>query len=75
MNDWKEVISFIQPHEAHIANSFLQDKGVKTYIKGEMTIQLISPLSNNMGGVKIFVPADQVDFAYQILKEGGYLND
>jgi hypothetical protein len=75
MNDWKEIISFIQPHEAHIANSFLKNQGIETSIKDEMIAQIINPLSNNMGGVKIFVPMHQADLARKILIEGGYLND
>lgn len=34
------LTSFLYAHEAHMAASFLESEGIKTYIKDELTIQI-----------------------------------
>lgn len=75
MENWKEIISFTYPHEAHLAKGLLEASDIDVIIKDELTVQVHNFLSNAVGGVKLFVEKDKVDEALLILKEGGYIQE
>ena len=69
------VISFIYPHEAHLAKGKLQSEGVEVFIKDEMTAHVNNFYSNAIGGVKLQVRSADVDIAHRILMESGYIQE
>ena len=40
MDNWITVISFIYPHEAHLAKGKLESEGFEVVIKDELTVQV-----------------------------------
>jgi hypothetical protein len=75
MNNWIEVITFIYPHEAHLAKNVLEASDITVIIKDELTAQVNNFYSNAIGGVKLFVEVSQVEEALFILKDAGYIKD
>lgn len=73
MDGWVKVISFVYPHEAHLAKAYLESSGIDVIIKDEFTVQVNNFYSNAIGGVKLFVELDKVDEALFLLKDGGYI--
>lgn len=75
MNDWTIVITFIYPHEAHLAKGFLEAEGFEVMIKDELTAQVNNFYSTAIGGVKLLVPEADAKRAYDTLKEAGYIKE
>ena len=40
MNNWKTILTFIHPHEAHMAKNFLEAEGFDVIITDELTAQV-----------------------------------
>jgi hypothetical protein len=66
MNIWKTIQTFSNPIEAEIAAGLLNDHGIDTNIQAD-NIGGTQPALSLTSGVKLQVPADQVDEAVQIL--------
>lgn len=75
MDNWKIVITFTFPHEAHMVEGFLNSHGIETFLKDEMTVQVNIAYSNAVGGVKILVKDSDYEQSIKLLKEGGYITD
>ena len=73
MDNLITVITFTLPHEAHFAKAKLQSQGVEVFIKDEMTAHVNNFYSNAIGGVKLQVRSADVDAAYSILVDSGYI--
>lgn len=73
MTNWITIITFIYPHEAHMAKGVLESEGVAVFIKDEMTAQVNNFYSTAIGGVKLQVSEEDQERALQILKETGYI--
>jgi len=75
MENWKTIITFTQPHEAHFAKGLLESEGIETIIRDELTAQVNNFYSNAIGGVKLDVKEFDLINATSILKEGGYIKE
>jgi hypothetical protein len=75
MHNWKDIISFTYPHEAHLAQLYLNSEGVETMLKDEMTVQVYGFYSNAIGGVKLMVQKNDYEQALALLQSGGYVID
>ncbi len=75
MENWKTVITFTQPHEAHFAKGLLESKGIETIMRDELTAQVNNFYSNAIGGVKLDVIECDLSNATTILREGGYIKE
>ena len=75
MNDWTVIITFIYPHEAHLAKGVLESEGLDVQIKDEMTAQVNNFYSTAIGGVKLLVRQEDAERAYNVLKESGYIKE
>lgn len=73
MDNWVTVLTFTYPHEAHMAQGFLESEGVETMLKDELTTQVNNFYSNAIGGVKIQTKEKDYDNAIEILQRGGYI--
>ncbi len=73
MENWKIILIFTLPHEAHIARSYIESEGIDTMIQDELTAQL-NVYSNAIGGVKLLVRESDFEHGIAILKKGGYIN-
>ncbi len=73
MENWKIIITYTLPHEAHIARSYIESEGIETMIQDELTAQL-NIYSNAIGGVKLLVRESDFEHGVEILKKGGYIN-
>lgn len=73
MDNWVTVLTFSYPHEAHMAQAFLESEGVETMLKDELTTQVINFYSNAIGGVKLQTKEKDAENAIEILKKGGYI--
>ena len=72
MSNWKTILTFTFPHEAHMVKSYLEDEGFDVIITDELT-------SNNfysvaVGGIKLLIRVEDIAKAVPVLQEGGYLN-
>lgn len=61
------IKTFTYPHEAYVIRGRLESEGIRTFLKDEMTVQVHNFYSNAVGGVKLQVPAEDVDRALHIL--------
>ncbi|HEX2936738.1 MAG TPA: DUF2007 domain-containing protein [Bacteroidales bacterium] len=75
MDNWIVVISFIYPHEAHMAKGKLESEGIEVLIRDELTAQVNNFYSNAIGGVKLLVKEPDFDTARQLLVEAGYIKE
>lgn len=75
MNNWTIIITFIYPHEAHLAKGVLEAEGFEVQIKDEMTAQVNNFYSTAIGGVKLLVPETDAERAYNALKEAGFIKE
>ncbi len=75
MENWKTIITFTQPHEAHFAKGLLESAGIGTIVRDELTAQINNFYSNAIGGVKLDVRECDFANAISILKEGGYIKE
>ena len=73
MNDWKLLITFTYPHEAHVVLGYLESEGLTVVIKDELMAQINNFYSNAIGGVKILIPEDEYEQGIEALKKGGFL--
>ncbi len=74
MDDWKTIITFTLPYEAHLAKGYLDSEGIESMIFDEVTVQMNFLYSNAIGGVKVLVRESDWDRGIEILKKGGYIN-
>ncbi|RLD62543.1 MAG: hypothetical protein DRJ05_00005 [Bacteroidetes bacterium] len=74
MENWKIILTFTHPHEAHIAKSYIESEGIDTMIQDELTAQVNSFYSGAIGGVKMLVRESDFEKGVEILKNGGYIN-
>lgn len=75
MENWKTVITFTLPHEAHIAAGVLESEGIETMIKDEFTAQVNNFYSNAIGGVKIQIKENDFTQALSFLQKGGFIKN
>lgn len=75
MDDFKMLISFTYPHEAHIAKGYMESNGIETLLKDEMTVSVNNFYSNAVGGVKLLVKDSDYKKGIQLLKDSDYISD
>lgn len=73
MKDWKIILTFTYPHEAHLVKGKLKSEGIDVQITDELTVQVYSFYSNAIGGVKLWVRTTDYQRANQILIDSGYI--
>ncbi|HBR30125.1 MAG TPA: hypothetical protein DD789_11905 [Firmicutes bacterium] len=64
-----QVVSFLWPLDANLAKSRLEADGIRCYFFDEMTITMYWLYSNALHGVKLYVKADDLERAYEILND------
>ena len=74
MGNWRIIITFTYPHEAHMAKTLLESEGINTIIQDELTAQVNNFYSTAIGGVKLLVSESDFEHGIQILTKGGYIN-
>ena len=74
MENFKTIISFPLPNDAHIAKGYLESNGIEVLLKDEMTVQVNNFYSNAVGGIKLLTKDSDYDGSIQLLKEAGYIN-
>lgn len=75
MSNWVTVITFMYPHEAHLAAGVLESEEIAVFLQDELTTQVNNFYSTALGGVKLQVPAEEAGRALEILKEAGYIRE
>ena len=65
--DWTTIDRFFHPTDAHIAAGKLESEGIPVFLLGINHASANWLLSNALGGIRLQVPASQVDDARQIL--------
>ncbi len=73
MDNWKHIMAFTYPHEAHLAQLYLNSEGIETMLKDEFTVQVYGFYSNAIGGVKLMVNENEYEQALALLQSGGYV--
>ena len=73
MTNYKTILTFTYPHEAHLAKGYLASEGIETIIKDEVTAQVNNFISNAIGGVKLLIHESDYDQGVEILQKGGYI--
>ncbi len=74
MGNWRTIISFTYPHEAHMAKTLLEAEGINVIIQDELTAQVNNFYSNAIGGVKLLVNENDFEHGIETLTKGGYIN-
>jgi len=75
MDNWTIIITFIYPHEAHLAKGVLEMDGFEVLIRDEMTAQVNNFYSTAIGGVKLLVREEDAKNACELLKEAGFIKE
>ena len=65
---WIAVASFSQPVEAHLARTKLESEGIPCMVGDENLVRVDWLLSNAVGGVKLMVPAGELERAREALR-------
>lgn len=73
--NWLVILTFVYPHEAHMAKVYLESEGIETQIRDELTAQVNNFYSNAIGGVKLLVKESDLAIGIELLKKGGYITD
>ena len=55
--------------DAHIVMGMLEEEGIRCWLKDEYTVSVNSFLTNDAGGIKLMVAANQLERAQSLLKE------
>jgi hypothetical protein len=69
------IADFTWPTDAVVPRGLLEDAGIETHLKDELTVQVYNLYSNAVGGVKLQVRSADVEEARNILREAGYLQE
>ncbi|RKD86000.1 putative signal transducing protein [Mangrovibacterium diazotrophicum] len=72
-HQWKTILTFTYPHEAHMAKAYLESNEIMVIVVDELTAQVNSFYSNAIGGVKLLVPEAEIEAATELLERGGYI--
>ena len=59
-------------NDLHLTKSFLESEGIECFVQDELVNQVYPLGTNALGGIKLQVPAEQVEKAVQLLIEGGF---
>ncbi len=73
MTDWVTVMTFTYPHEVALIQGYLEAEGVTCFVRDQMTVQINNLYSNAVGGIRLQVPAPEVEHALEVLRDGGFL--
>ena len=73
MPTWTTIQTFTYPHEAGLAKARLEASGIACFLQDELTVNVASIYSNALGGVKLQVHEEDIEAAYKILVEGGFI--
>ena len=68
-SNWTTVDRYFHPTEAHIAAGKLQSEGIPVFLLGINHASANWLLSNALGGIRLQVPASQVDDARRLLAQ------
>ena len=68
-SNWTTVDRFFHPTDAHIAAGKLESEGIPVFLLGINHASANWLLSNALGGIRLQVPANQVDDARQLLAQ------
>lgn len=69
------LAAFMNPHEAHIAKTYLFSEGIDSELRDELTVQVDNFYSNAIGGVKLLVKEEDLSRATEVLKTGGFISE
>lgn len=64
---WVTVQSFPTSIEAQIAASALENAGIESFVRDQVTVGLRPYLANALGGVRVDVPAEKLALAQSVL--------
>jgi len=62
------VESFSEPWEAHLCRARLQAEGIRAVIAHEHHVSVDWPYATALGGVKVQVPADDIEAAAEVMR-------
>jgi hypothetical protein len=74
MNDWIIIMTFNVTQDAYLAKAKLESEGIQTFLKDELTNQILNVYSITSGVKLQVMPQDYVR-ACEILGEAGYIVD
>lgn len=74
MNDWITILTFNAAQDAYLAQAKLESEEIQTFLKDELTNQVLNVYSIT-SGVKLQVLVADYDRACEILQEAGYTVD
>jgi hypothetical protein len=69
------VLTATYAYEIAIIRGRLESEGITCFVKDELTVQVNPFYSNAIGGVKLQVKESDLNQAFEILKETGYIQD
>ena len=68
------IATFVLPTQAEMARELLERNGIDARLRDQGFIGVHPWLSNALGGVKLVVPAEDAQLAWEILDEAGLAN-
>jgi hypothetical protein len=70
MEHYVTIHRFRLPHEAEFARNVLENDGIPTRLRDEHTVTMLNLYENALGGLRLEVPANDLDRARLLLKLG-----
>lgn len=74
MSNWETILRFDLPHQAHMAKTKLESEGIVAIIENELSGQVYNVIRTS-SVIKLLVQLDDYDRAFQILSEGGFIEE
>jgi Putative prokaryotic signal transducing protein len=67
--EWLPVNVYVNYIDAHIAKGVLAEEGIETWLRDENTVTIDPILTNAVGGIKLMVPKEELQRAWEILNK------
>lgn len=68
MKNFILVATFTYPHECYVLKLILEDQDIPYYLENETMVGISPFYSNALGGIKLFVHSDYVEYVKDILE-------
>jgi hypothetical protein len=72
MDNYHIVAIFTYPSDLAVVKTLLESNNINCYVRDELTVQVHNFFSNAIGGIRLEVPAEQLDLAQKVIEDNGF---
>lgn len=71
INSWEVIMVYSKETDAYIVKGLLESEGIPAMLTNQTFSNVLPVGFNSIGGVRLWVPAEQADLALAILRRNG----